>query len=167
MFNLLLKIDKTWDFLVEPPNINHWKNFFLIHILEKTLLVFPRWVPNIHLVEFQPNRRFCYDLIPAPCALDVEWTEFSSLTKPCMLKVFHRPTRDLFQRRVHLLASQGTRKQIRIIMTATRTRMLKKNFPLTLSPPVALHFALKRINLFTHHTTLEWCLIYPYYYFVS
>ena len=67
MFNLLLKIDKTWDFLVEPPNINHWKNFFLIHILEKTLLVFPRWVPNIHLVEFQPNRRFCYDLIPAPC----------------------------------------------------------------------------------------------------
>ena len=68
MFNLLLKIDKTWDFLVEPPNINHWKNFFLIHILEKTLLVFPRWVPNIHLVEFQPNRRFCYDLIRAPCA---------------------------------------------------------------------------------------------------
>ena len=65
MFNLLLKIDKTWDFLVEPPDINHWKIFFLIHILEKTLLVFPRWVPNIHLVEFQPNRRFSYDLIRA------------------------------------------------------------------------------------------------------
>ena len=62
--------------------------------------------------------------------VDVEWIEFSSLTKPCMLKVFHRPTREDSQRRVHLdLAREGTRKQIRIIMTATRTCMLKKNSP--------------------------------------
>ena len=36
----LIEIDKTWDFLVEPPDFNHLNFSFLIQILEKTLLSF-------------------------------------------------------------------------------------------------------------------------------
>ena len=42
--------------MVRQPDFNH-QNFFF------TNTYFPRWVPNIHLVEVKPNRRFCYVLM--------------------------------------------------------------------------------------------------------